>query len=179
MLCSEWDGCQPDILVLGKALSGGALPVSAVLANDDVGAAPLVLRFACLLRLVKARPVPAARQMARAVPAPLLSLSLLCTMRLSEAHSSVRRASLLPLPSCVIPDHADHRPRPARLHLRRQPRGGTCRHCRTRGGRVGNTLHRSFRCRSCRRGNSCCTPACLSPCAQAGVPTDQDALLTE
>ncbi|PSC75752.1 Ornithine mitochondrial [Micractinium conductrix] len=36
MLCSEWDGCQPDILVLGKALSGGALPVSAVLANDDI-----------------------------------------------------------------------------------------------------------------------------------------------
>jgi ornithine--oxo-acid transaminase len=27
---------QPDILILGKALSGGAYPVSAVLANDDV-----------------------------------------------------------------------------------------------------------------------------------------------
>lgn len=27
---------KPDILVLGKALSGGVLPVSAVLANDEV-----------------------------------------------------------------------------------------------------------------------------------------------
>ena len=36
MLCSEWDGVKPDILVLGKALSGGALPVSAVLASDEV-----------------------------------------------------------------------------------------------------------------------------------------------
>lgn len=38
MLCSEWDGCKPDITVLGKALSGGTMPVSAVLANDEVGA---------------------------------------------------------------------------------------------------------------------------------------------
>mmetsp|Transcript_15090 Transcript_15090/g.44489 ORF Transcript_15090/g.44489 Transcript_15090/m.44489 type:complete len:248 (-) Transcript_15090:534-1277(-) len=36
MLCSEWDGIKPDILVLGKALSGGMYPVSAVLADDEV-----------------------------------------------------------------------------------------------------------------------------------------------
>ncbi|EFN56647.1 hypothetical protein CHLNCDRAFT_57535 [Chlorella variabilis] len=36
MLCSEWDGCKPDITVLGKALSGGTMPVSAVLANDEI-----------------------------------------------------------------------------------------------------------------------------------------------
>ncbi|KAL4443353.1 hypothetical protein ABPG75_011090 [Micractinium tetrahymenae] len=36
MLCSEWDGVKPDITILGKALSGGTLPVSAVLANDEV-----------------------------------------------------------------------------------------------------------------------------------------------
>lgn len=36
MLCSEWDGIKPDMVILGKALSGGMLPVSAVLANDDV-----------------------------------------------------------------------------------------------------------------------------------------------
>lgn len=36
MLCCEWDGVKPDILVLGKALSGGTLPVSAVLANDEI-----------------------------------------------------------------------------------------------------------------------------------------------
>ena len=27
---------KPDVLILGKALSGGVLPVSAVLANDEV-----------------------------------------------------------------------------------------------------------------------------------------------
>lgn len=36
MLCSEWDGVKPDILVLGKALSGGTMPVSAVLADDEI-----------------------------------------------------------------------------------------------------------------------------------------------
>lgn len=36
MLCSDWDGVKPDILVLGKALSGGVLPVSAVLGSDEV-----------------------------------------------------------------------------------------------------------------------------------------------
>eukprot|EP00887_Chlorella_sp_A99_P001088 scaffold14.g1088.t1 len=36
MLCSEWDGVKPDILVLGKALSGGTMPVSAVLCNDEI-----------------------------------------------------------------------------------------------------------------------------------------------
>jgi len=32
----EGEDVKPDILILGKALSGGALPVSAVLANDEV-----------------------------------------------------------------------------------------------------------------------------------------------
>jgi len=36
MLACDHDGCKPDILVLGKALSGGILPVSAVFANDEV-----------------------------------------------------------------------------------------------------------------------------------------------
>jgi ornithine--oxo-acid transaminase len=35
-LAVDHDGILPDILVLGKALSGGVLPVSAVLARDDV-----------------------------------------------------------------------------------------------------------------------------------------------
>ncbi len=29
-------GARPDITILGKALSGGTMPVSAVLANNDV-----------------------------------------------------------------------------------------------------------------------------------------------
>ncbi|MEO6914462.1 MAG: ornithine--oxo-acid transaminase [Chitinophagaceae bacterium] len=36
MLACEYDEVTPDVLILGKALSGGMLPVSAVLANDGV-----------------------------------------------------------------------------------------------------------------------------------------------
>lgn len=36
MLACDYEGVDPDILVLGKALSGGVLPVSAVLANDII-----------------------------------------------------------------------------------------------------------------------------------------------
>lgn len=36
LLASEWDAAKPDILVLGKALSGGVMPVSAVLASHEV-----------------------------------------------------------------------------------------------------------------------------------------------
>jgi ornithine--oxo-acid transaminase len=36
MLACDHENVKPDLLVLGKALSGGVLPVSAVLANDEV-----------------------------------------------------------------------------------------------------------------------------------------------
>ncbi|HLV92518.1 MAG TPA: ornithine--oxo-acid transaminase [Aequorivita sp.] len=36
LLACDHENVKPDILVLGKALSGGAYPVSAVLANDDI-----------------------------------------------------------------------------------------------------------------------------------------------
>ena len=36
MLCCDYENVHPDILILGKALSGGVLPVSAVLANDEI-----------------------------------------------------------------------------------------------------------------------------------------------
>ncbi len=36
MLACDHDEVRPDILVLGKALSGGVLPVSAVLADDEI-----------------------------------------------------------------------------------------------------------------------------------------------
>lgn len=36
MLCSEWAGIKPDMVTLGKAISGGMYPVSAVLANKEV-----------------------------------------------------------------------------------------------------------------------------------------------
>lgn len=35
-LCVDYENVKPDILVLGKALSGGVLPVSAVLSRDEV-----------------------------------------------------------------------------------------------------------------------------------------------
>ena len=36
MLAVDHENVKPDILILGKALSGGVYPVSAVLANDDI-----------------------------------------------------------------------------------------------------------------------------------------------
>jgi ornithine--oxo-acid transaminase len=36
MLACDWEGVKPDMLILGKAVSGGVLPVSAVLTNDEV-----------------------------------------------------------------------------------------------------------------------------------------------
>ncbi len=36
LLACDHDGVHPDVLILGKALSGGTYPVSAVLANDDI-----------------------------------------------------------------------------------------------------------------------------------------------
>ena len=35
-ICCDHFGFKPDILILGKALSGGVLPVSAVLSNDEI-----------------------------------------------------------------------------------------------------------------------------------------------
>ena len=35
-LACDHEGVKPDILVLGKALSGGVYPVSCVLANDEI-----------------------------------------------------------------------------------------------------------------------------------------------
>ncbi len=36
MLASDYENVKPDILILGKALSGGVMPISAALANDDI-----------------------------------------------------------------------------------------------------------------------------------------------
>jgi ornithine--oxo-acid transaminase len=36
LLACDHEGVRPDVLILGKALSGGVLPVSAVLADDDI-----------------------------------------------------------------------------------------------------------------------------------------------
>lgn len=36
MLCCDHENVRPDILILGKALSGGTLPASAVLADDEI-----------------------------------------------------------------------------------------------------------------------------------------------
>lgn len=36
MLCCDHENVRPDILILGKALSGGMMPVSAVLADDTI-----------------------------------------------------------------------------------------------------------------------------------------------
>ena len=36
LLCCDHENVRPDILILGKALSGGTMPVSAVLADDEI-----------------------------------------------------------------------------------------------------------------------------------------------
>ena len=36
MLCCDHEAVRPDILILGKALSGGTIPISAVLADDEI-----------------------------------------------------------------------------------------------------------------------------------------------
>jgi ornithine--oxo-acid transaminase len=36
LFCHEWERVKPDAMIVGKALSGGFYPVSAVLANDDL-----------------------------------------------------------------------------------------------------------------------------------------------
>ena len=36
MLACDFENVRPDILILGKALSGGTIPVSAVLADDEI-----------------------------------------------------------------------------------------------------------------------------------------------
>lgn len=36
LLACEWEGVRPDVLILGKAMSGGVYPISAVLADDHI-----------------------------------------------------------------------------------------------------------------------------------------------
>lgn len=36
LLCCDHEDVRPDVVILGKAISGGVLPVSAVLADDDI-----------------------------------------------------------------------------------------------------------------------------------------------
>ena len=36
LLCCDYAGIKPDVLILGKAISGGVLPVSAVLSSKDI-----------------------------------------------------------------------------------------------------------------------------------------------
>lgn len=35
-MAHEWEGIKPDMITVGKALSGGMMPVSGVFANDSV-----------------------------------------------------------------------------------------------------------------------------------------------
>lgn len=43
LITCDYDDVHPDILILGKSLSGGLYPVSAVLADDEVGVSPDIL----------------------------------------------------------------------------------------------------------------------------------------
>ena len=36
MFACEWEECDPDMYILGKALGGGVFPISCVVANNDI-----------------------------------------------------------------------------------------------------------------------------------------------
>ncbi|PKC50442.1 aminotransferase class-III, partial [Rhizophagus irregularis] len=36
MFAHQWDDVTPDVIILGKALGGGVMPISAVVANSDI-----------------------------------------------------------------------------------------------------------------------------------------------
>ena len=36
MFACEWEGVEPDMYILGKALGGGVFPISCVVANEDI-----------------------------------------------------------------------------------------------------------------------------------------------
>jgi ornithine--oxo-acid transaminase len=112
MLACDHDNVQPDILILGKALSGGTLPVSAVLANDHImltikpgehgstyGGNPLACRVAVeSLRVLKEENMAAnANAMGELLRKELLALQ-------SPYISIVRGKGLL---NAIVIEHAD------------------------------------------------------------------------
>jgi ornithine--oxo-acid transaminase len=112
MLACDHDNVQPDILILGKALSGGTLPVSAVLANDHImltikpgehgstyGGNPLACRVAIeSLKVLKEENMAAnANAMGELLRKELLALQ-------SPYISLVRGKGLL---NAIVIDHAD------------------------------------------------------------------------
>jgi ornithine--oxo-acid transaminase len=112
MLACDHDNVQPDILILGKALSGGTVPVSAVLANDPImltikpgehgstyGGNPLACRVAIeSLRVLKEENMAAnANAMGELLRKELQALQ-------SPFISLVRGKGLL---NAIIIDHAD------------------------------------------------------------------------
>src|SRR5690349_3520028 len=112
MLACDDDNVQPDILILGKALSGGTVPVSAVLANDHImltikpgehgstyGGNPLACRVAIEALTVLKEENMAANAMAMG---ELLRKELLALQ--SPFISVVRGKGLL---NAVVIDHSD------------------------------------------------------------------------
>jgi ornithine--oxo-acid transaminase len=112
MLACDHENVQPDILILGKALSGGTLPVSAVLANDAImltikpgehgstyGGNPLACRVAIeSLRVLKEEHMAAnAQAMGELLRKELLALQSPCI-------SLVRGKGLL---NAIVIDHPD------------------------------------------------------------------------
>ena len=102
MLASDYDGVKPDILVLGKALSGGVYPVSAALADDDVmlaiqrgqhgstyGGNPVAAKVA--MAALQARPAPCCRVPPARDPRAHPATHFLTTMRLSDPEKVVDR----------------------------------------------------------------------------------------
>jgi len=112
MLCCDHENVRADILILGKALSGGTLPVSAVLADDEVmltiqpgdhgstyGGNPLACKIAmeALTVLKEERMAENAEKMGQILRKELTSLK-------SEIISTVRGKGLL---NAIVIEHPD------------------------------------------------------------------------
>lgn len=112
MLACDHEDVKPDILVLGKALSGGTMPVSAVLANDEImltikpgehgstyGGSPIACRVAitALKVLEEERMADNAKQMGELLRNELQGLN-------SPHISIVRGKGLL---NAIVIDHPD------------------------------------------------------------------------
>lgn len=117
MLCCDHEGVRPDILVLGKALSGGIYPVSAVLADDEVlitmayrGQKFVVGTHSCVLRHVPPASVYSTAPMI--TPYPTLSRQFPTSSSFSTPPPPPSPEGSFPNPSTLSP----RMPKDAQLH---------------------------------------------------------------
>ena len=100
LLACDWEGVRPDILVLGKSLSGGTYPVSAVLADDEVDW-PASLQMNSIISFVA--------QLSKFYRATRASRLVICRSPSSQhsimSHSAAAAASAAGYAACAAAPH--------------------------------------------------------------------------